>query len=239
MNGAFDGPLGAFPVDYPYDDPIGVGTFIEVGVLPAEKYLGVEGANHILNLSLEQLGLIDYVPLTVVADQSQYSFVGYPWPVKGIADVVYPRTSTTNEARQAISRSSWSFVNDGASPVISFGSVPASAGDVLDVGLLRPASTIIKTSGAWGDSTTGLVYEDDECLYDAKTVIAQARPIALERLAQMYQPGTKERASYEVQAEMASVGGAIARFYGSFRGNGRQRVGASGNGRSWSKSWSP
>lgn len=240
MNGQFEGTYGAVMVDRSYETgALPVGTAFELGVLPARSYLGVTGAHDCINLGLRMLSLIDYVSVTIVADQSEYPFIGYPWPIKGIHSVVYSRTSTTNELRYDVPRGSWSFVQNAESPVLSFGSVPASAGQVVEVGVLRPAHTRIKRNGAWADSTVGLALEDDETLYDAQTVVNVARPIALQRLAQRFPRGSKERMDLEAEADIGEVRGAIARFYGSFRGDGRQSAMTGGGSRSWGKSWTP
>lgn len=232
VNGAFDGPLGALTADYPYAAALQVGTFFEVAVLPAAKYQGTEGANHIINLALEELPVVDYVSITVTATDgvvdTQYSLAGYPWPIKSVEAVAYDRQLPASERRREMPRGQWAFVNDGESPILSFHSAPGNSGDTIEVRLHRPANTRIKSSGSWGDSTTGLSLEDDACLYDAATVVRQARPIALQRMALLHRRGSKERDDLLGEAAEERATAALSRFYGRFRGNGAQRIGAIG-----------
>lgn len=238
VDGALDGSLGSLLVDRPYAAPLAVGTAFCVAVLPGAKYQGAEGLVHILNLALEQLPVIDVVQMTAVANQTEYSLTGYSWPIKRVNRVFYPRTSTTGERRREVSRGYWGFTNDADAPALSFASLPFSAGDTFEIELLRPANTWIKSGGTWGDST-GLAAEADEALYDPKTVVAQARPIALQRMALLHPRGSKERMQLEDEAEAAQTTAALARWFGGFRGSGVQSVGASGGSRGWSKQWTP
>lgn len=232
VNGSFDGPLGALVVDRPYAAPLAEATVFEVSVLPGEKYQGIEGLRPIINLALEELPVIDLVSITItstggVAD-TQYSLASYAWPIKAVGRVFYPRTSTTSERRREIPRGQWELVLNAHEPILSFTSLPASVGQAVEVELHRPADTWIKTGGTWGSSTTGLVLDADQCLYDAATVVRQARPIALQRLALVHERGSKARERLEEEAAEARVTAALSRLYGRYRGNGAQRIGAIG-----------
>jgi len=240
VNGGWDGPVGSLMVDYPYDAALTAGTGFELSVLPAEAYQGLSGLNDLINLGLEQLPVIDKVSVTVTATSSvtdtQYDLSGYAWPIKSVRAVYYSRTSTTSDSR-LMAPHTWVFDQDAESPMLSFvGGPPASVGDAFEVEVLRPANTRIRQSGAWGDATTGMTADDDECLYDALTVVNMARPIALERLAHLYPRGSKERMQIEGEAEGAHVTAAFSKFYGGFRSNGVQKVGAgSGSQRFWDR----
>lgn len=225
MNGTFDGAYGAIMNDRGYDAPLAVGRTFEVSVLPAVAYLGVSGANDIINEALESLTVLDYLPITVVEGQTQYSLAGYNWPIKSIDAVVYSRTNTTGYPREEMPKC-WTFDQDAEAPVLSFWSLPDTVGNTIELRVHRPANTRIKTNGAWADSSTGLSYDDDECLYDAATVVAKARPIAYERLALRYPEGSPERTALDGRAEQADIKAATQRWYASFRGDGRQKAGA-------------
>jgi hypothetical protein len=232
VDGTFDGPYGSLVVDRGYGAPLVVGTVFELSVLPALAWQGASGLNDIINLGLETLTVIDYASITVTAETdgrptTEYDFSAYPWPVKAVEAVIYPRLSTTAEARCEMPKT-WTFQNDAELPVLSFDSLPAKVGDVIEVRLRRPATTRIKTGGAWGDSTDGLVLDTDACLYDAATVVAAARPIALDRLALLQERGSKTWMSLKGEADQERTAAAAARFGASFRGNGYRKVGATG-----------
>lgn len=230
VSGAFDGPIGAVVADQPFGSgALPGGTVFEISVLPGNKYQGAEGLNHIIFLALEQLPVIDYVPITVTSEAggivTNYSLGDYPWPIKRVEAVIYPRTSTTLEPRREMPRC-WDFDQDGELPVLSFTSLPANTGDVIEVKLLRPAHTWIQSGGSWGDSTVGLVEENDECLYDPLTVVEVARPIALERMALLAERGSKLWSSLKSEAAAEEIDGRLARFYSRFKGSGAQKAGA-------------
>jgi hypothetical protein len=236
VSASYDGPIGAATTDYPYDSgALASATQFELAVMPAEKYLGCEGANHCLNLALETLPVVDFVPLTLTAtggvSDTQYGFDSYPYPVRGIESVVYPRTLTASESRRVVAPGSYGFYRDGEQAVLSFSSLPGNVGDVVEVGLLRPATTWIKSGGVWASSTTGLAAESDCCAYDALTVVNAARPIALEAMALMTERGSKERADLLAEAERAGVTAAVSRWYQSFgRGARVQSARTTGGG---------
>lgn len=222
-NGAFDGSLGALAMDYPYSAALEAGTAYEIAVLPAKSYQGVTGLNDAINEALEELPVVDVVQVTTVADQVVYSLAGYPWPVKSVTRLFYPRTSTSDERRREAPKT-WEFIPDAENPTLQFTSVPFNAGDVFEVELLRPATSRIRTSGVWGDSTVGLVNESDQALYDAATVVREARPIALRYMALMFALGSKERERITLDAEGDEARAALSRFYNRFRGSGAIRV---------------
>lgn len=229
MNGELEGAYGAFRVDRPYEaGPLATGTPFELATMPAQDYQGVTGLNTIINLALRGLPLIDFVQVTVTASGSQtvtqISLAGYPWPIKSVEAVMYPRTSTTTEARREMPKT-WTFDQDAELPMLSFnGGLPARVGDVIEVKLTRPANTRIKRNGVWSDSRVGLALETDETLYDAATVVAAARPIALQRLALRHERGSKTRAQIEDEADRDLTAATMARFHKSFRGDGIMRV---------------
>lgn len=233
INGAFDGPLGAVYVDTAYaSGPLAAGTAFEIGVMPAEEYQGLSGLNEAINLSLEELPVIDYVSITVTATggvtDTEYSFINLSWPVKSVLEVIYPRTSVTTERRRIMPRGVWDYDLDAESPVLSFRRGPANVGETIEAKVLRPASTRIRQAGVWGNVTTGMTSDDDETLYDVSTVVKQALPIALERMAHKFERGSKEWMAAKGEADTASTAAAVSKFFGRLRGSGVQRVGAIG-----------
>lgn len=229
VNGSWDGPLGALVVDYPFDASLDVGTTFEVAVLPGLPYLGVTGWREIINEGLETLPLLDVFPITVTTSSglltTEYSLAGYSWPIKGVEAVYYPRTNASTQRRIEMPKC-WDFNQDGEAPILSFRSLPAGVGDEIEVGVLRPAHTRIRQSGAWGNVTTGLVNDSDQALYDAVSVVNASRPIALQRWALRYERGSKERASLEGEAADDAVKAMYSKFYGGFKRSGAQRAGA-------------
>lgn len=232
QRGAADNPLGALVMDAPFDDALVAGTAFEISVLPAESYLGATGQHSALDEALESLPVLDFVSVTAVTDQSEYDFTGYPWPIKSISSVVYPRTSTTNERRRSLHSGAWNLVQDTSSTVLSFiGGVPFTAGDVFEVGLLRPANTWIKTAGVWASSSGGLTTDEDSALYDVRTVCNAAYPVALDYLA-MVTTDPKERQRLDQRAAEGHDLASISKWFGRFgSGPKAQRVGATGGGR--------
>jgi hypothetical protein len=228
MGGSFDGPLGALSLDRPYDTPLAAGSLFEVAVLPAQKYLGSDGANHCINLALEQLPVPDYLPFTVTATggvtDSQYAIPAPLWPVRDVDAVVYRRTSTISEPRQEVATPSYEVVRDADQVILSFWSVPGNVGDVLEIKVQRPAVSWIRHDGVWGDAVAGLASEDDACLYGVNEVVAAARPIALQRLSLLAEAGSPERALLVAESEAEYNRAALARWYAGFRGDGRQKA---------------
>jgi hypothetical protein len=225
VGGTYDGTLGALVVDRPFDAALAVGTHVELGVLPASRYLGQAGFREVINLALEELTVIDRVSITATAQTIEYSLANYPWPIKGVGKLYDPRTSTTDRLRET--SQPWSFTNDAESPLLTLNSAYA-AGDVFILELHRPASTRIRQGGAWGDSLDGLVDDSDEALYDVATLVKQVRPIALRRLAKMHAVGSPERADLLGEADNEQTKAALSRFFNRFKGNGAIKVGAVG-----------
>lgn len=232
INGGYEGTNGVLTVDYPFDAALEVGDTFMVAVLPMAPYQGMTGLREIVNEALELLPVIDFVSLTVTADddgvkETQYSLAGYPWPVRSVRAVYYPRTSTTTERRREMPKC-WAFEQNAESPVLAFRSLPADVGQAVEIQVVRPAHTRICQAGIWGDSLTGLVDPDDGALYDPLTVLKQARPIALRRMALLYPPDSKERMKLESQADGEEFAAAVSRFFGGFRANGAQKVRGTG-----------
>lgn len=231
LSGAYEGSRGIVALDDVYDDPLPVGTIFELSVLPADPWAGADGLNDIINEALESLPVLDWQPLTVVAGQTEYSMANFAtYPLKGIQAVAYARTSTTNQRRREMPRGAWSFDQDGESPMLSFWEMPANPGDVIEVGLLRPAKSRIRVGSTWGNSTVGLTSDTDQALYDAATVAAAALPIAKERLARLGAVGSEERAELLAEAFEDRINANFSKFYARFRGSGAQKAGA-GRGR--------
>jgi hypothetical protein len=225
VSGTYDGALGSLIVDNPFAAPLAVGTHVELGVLPAVRYLGQAGFRQIINLALEELSVIDRVSFTATANTIEYSLANYPWPIKGVSKLYDPRTSTTDRLRET--SQPWSFTNDAESPLLTLNSAYA-AGDVFILELLRPASTRIRQGGAWGDSLDGLVDDTDEALYDVSTLAKQARPIALRRLAKLHDAGSQERAELLGEADNEQTKAALSRFLNRFKNGRGIKVGAVG-----------
>lgn len=227
VDGGFEGQSGAFTTDDYYASLVDTGTRFEISELPAEEYLGAGGLNDAVNRALAQLPVVDYVSVTAVADQTEYPLTDYPFPIRGVREVVKPRASTTEERRVLLS--GWRFEQDAELPILSLPHA-YDEDDVFEVGLLRAANTWIKSagSGAWADSTTGLAADGDSALYDIETVVQQAMPIALELLAQLHPRGSKERAVIRDEADVAGTAARWSRFFAGFRGSGAQRVGVGG-----------
>lgn len=222
VNGDFDGPLGAFKVDYPYAGILQQGTSFEISVLPAEDYLGVGGLNTAIDLALDTLGVLDHVLLTSDGTR-RLSLAGYQWPIRGVQNVYNTLSATDDSLRSIGTRAS--FVNDAEGPYLQLMGAFAD-GVTVTAELIRPASSWIRQSGGWGPSTTGLTNDSDATVYDATTVVRMAKPIALEYLAQLQPRGSAERNEIMGEARDERATAALVRWHSSFRGTGVQRVGA-------------
>lgn len=223
VDGTFDGPNALFALDAPFDDELEEGDRFEISELPAADYQGLLGANTALDRALDTLPLIDIVSVDAVTDRVEYSLANYSWPVLGIRDVFAPRASTA-DARRAVR--GFRFVNDAESPVLRLPWAYAT-GETFEVELLRPASSWIRQDGTWGEAT-GLTSDGDEALYGVEAVVRAAKPFALEYLAKRFRRGAPERADLLRDAGDARAVAAVGRWFGSYRGDGRQRIGAVG-----------
>ena len=223
MDGAYEGPTGAFQVDYPYAEPLALQTPFELGALPAVTYLGQRGLNEIIALALEQLPVVDLVEISGVTGQLEYSLSSLPWPIKRIEGVYDSRASAQDPRRRSMQRAELLLDAESPTLVLSHG---FTTGSTFWLKVTRGAHTRIKQAGTWGDSVAGPVDDSDCVLYEPRTVVAQAKPIALRQLAAAFPIDSKERAKLEGEADVLDWAAKLSRFHNSFRGSGAQRAGA-------------
>jgi hypothetical protein len=233
VGGGFEGPAGALVVDYPFDAALASGVTFELSALPAVTYLGLRGMNVLLNRALEELPLVDKLPIAAVTAQREYSLASYDWPIKAIRDVYEPRLVATDPLVRA--PRGWRLVLDGEAPTLVL-DTSYTTGDTFYIEVTRPASTRIRASGAWGDTSSGLSADTDEALYDAKTVVNMALGPAKRTLALSLPASDPARGPMLAEAEVAAQRAIVARFYNGFRGDGAQRSGVRSAG-SWSGRW--
>lgn len=228
LEGEFDAGDGSWLVDRPFSAPLEDGTTIELmNSLPAVRYGTVDGFREAINLAIEQLPLPDKVSVTIVDGQERYGLTGYPWPIKGVGDVYEPRADADDPYDRTMQGAV--LERDGEAVTLALtGGFSTGTAPTFDIALIRPANTWIRSSGTWADSLVGLQDDADEAVYDVRTVVLKAVPIVLARMANLRPRGSAERAELLAEAERAGVTGALARWYGSLRGDGRQRVGATG-----------
>lgn len=222
LAGGYEGPAGALVVDYPFDAPLAAGVTFELSALPARTYLGLRGMHVYLNRALEALPLIDRLPIPAVTAQREYPLIDYSWPIKAIRDVYEPRSVATDPLVRA--PRTWRFVNDGESPTLILGD-SYTTGDTFYVEVTRPASTRIRSAGAWGDTAAGLSADTDQALYDAKTVVNLALGPAKRGLALTLPDDNPNKPHLLAEAEADLARAAVARFYNGVRDNGAQRSG--------------
>ena len=222
VDGAFDGPNGALRVDAAFTAALAADTTFEIAVVPAVRCLGIGGTNEAINWSLETLPIVDVVP--VVSDGTRRVTVSqYTWPVKGVQGVYRP--ISVSDERLCLTSQRATFVNDAESPYVQL-DCAVTSGTTFYLGLLRPASTRIQQNDVWGDSTSGLVNDSDAALYDEATVVTQARPEALRRMAMTHPRGSAQRNDILAEAEDAMRRAALSKWYGRFRESTALRVGA-------------
>lgn len=222
VRGTLDGPNGALYVDGSYSAPLEEGTPFAVSVLPRTRCQGAGDLVEAINWTLETLPLFDDVEIDADDDTTDY-LLDYPWTIRRVEAVSYPRSSSSERLRWR--PRDWSFDLDAESPMLRL-RISYSSGQEFSVRLRRTANTRIEQSGVWGDSSTGLVNDSDRCLYDARTVVTMARPEALRRYARLFPRGSDERAELEGEALVEEQRAMLTRFHAGFRGNGAQSAGA-------------
>lgn len=223
LEGQYEGGFGSLLLDAQFTDPLASGTTIELcKTLPAVNHGTIPGLLDVINLALEELPVLDQI--TVVSDGTQrISLVNYPWPIKRLAEVYEPTTDA--DERLCPTSKTWKLVNDADTPYVQL-SCAFTVNDVITLDIHRPANTWIRSSGVWGDSQTGLSSDADEALYDVATVVRQAMPHALRRMARLFPQTAPERKDLLGQAEDHEAKSVLTRFFGQFRGTGAQSAGA-------------
>lgn len=227
---SYEGPLGSLLVSSPFAAVLAIGSEVELSSpLPAKRHLNRIGLNDLVNEALRALPVIHRVALVATSESTTgqaaatYRLDSLPFPVRGVTEVYGPVSTANGLPRPTGQR--WSFRQDAHAPTLELTS-PFAVGKTFWVDLVRPADTWIKSGAAWGDSTVGLSGDSDLALYDVDTVVNQAKPLAYERLANLFPPDSKERAEYLLLARDAHRVANWSRFYSSFRRQGGMRVGA-------------
>lgn len=229
----FVGSLGMLAVGRRFAQPLAAGSEVELsGSLPARQYGDWPCLNDCINEALGSLPIHLVVAVQAVSGQARYPLSALPRQFRrpDALEVLYPTPSLSEESvvhARRVRRTSWSIVYDGEAPYLDlvhgFGT-----GQTFSVVMRRPASTWIKSGGAWGASSVGLTDDTDEAVYDAETVVNVALPIAIERLEGYYRERADqaEADAWAARRATAGLGSVAARFYAGHRGDGIQRVGA-------------
>jgi hypothetical protein len=132
-----------------------------LGAIPAVQGLAEPGWREILNACLKDIPLMRRLPIIPINGQLTYSINNsYPW-LETSDQVAYLEDALINTDVPTYSPRLRDVRVDAES--ITFTLWTGYAGNELPhLVVFQPASTRIKTAGAWADSTVGLVSDDDE-----------------------------------------------------------------------------
>ncbi len=164
---------------------------------------GIQGIREAINRALEHCYRIRRITFTATADGvTHYDLSQYPWLTQD--DQIGPIYAPTTDAN--INPSIWpggAWIRpNAAAPVLEIGQAIAS-GETFSLDVAQPAHTYIKSGGEWGDSTVGLVDDDDEALIEVVLLVQVALAFAFEILGGTVstdeRTGWIERAEYQKQ----------------------------------------
>lgn len=160
--------------------------------LPATDQDDARGLHSCINEALQSCWLIDRLSFTGAVNDHNYSLTSYPWlrRPEQIGQLYGPVTDATLDNPPP-----WGggvrLRLDGEAPLLEIaGSFAATDTFYLDV--LRPANTRIKSTGAWGESTAGLVSDSDEALIDDQLLTEVALAYAYTALADLGGPSEQD-----------------------------------------------
>jgi hypothetical protein len=169
----YSAPTGSWTVDPAWTIVPSAGDIVELtGLFPVTPQVGSDNSYlTILNADLRQIVAPDRISLAITTSQEYYLLAQAAWldreerlgavwepgPTGGLpipADWRRPRLRL-----------------DAELPVLELAVPFAAAAGILFLDVLRPADTWIKSAGAWGESTVGLVSETDEARPSIEDVV--------------------------------------------------------------------
>lgn len=181
---------------FPAVVPSGVDVEIHK-LLPPLRHDGMQGLRGCLNSALAELWTYARLTIAGVNGQPAYDLsTANDWLDPGAINELYgpPLASTLNPQAwpgyETIQNSE--SIQVGVSPTFS-------TGDAATVGVFRPADTWIKSGGVWGSSTSGLVNDTDEQLFNPDILVYVALVHAYHALSTQ---GEASERGYYRQLEM-------------------------------------
>lgn len=195
----------------------------------ADNSTGVQGLREMINRALAHCYRIRRITFTADTDNAtHYDLSQYPWLTQD--DQIGPVYGPVSDAAQnpAVWPGGAWIRQDAANPQLEIGQSFA-VGETFSLDVAQPADTYIRSGGEWGDSTVGLIDDDDEALIEPKLLIQVALAFAFEVLA-----GTvnmEERTSWIERAEYQKQ--RAARLNGVFG----QRLSGASNVPTWNSQY--
>lgn len=213
--GGLAATTGTLTVDAAFGAAVGNGTVFELSPrLPAvhesaasvgnAPYASLQGC---LNEALKHLLVPDdQLSLALVTQQRDYSLAAWPW-LDRAARLVDVRALDALGTTYVPTHHQWEVREGGRGATLHFRQpFRFSSGSYsLRLDVLRPADTLIRVGGSWGDSTVGLVSESDECAVEEKDLTIVALAFAYRALRDRSSGATKAwyAGLYEEQVRMA------------------------------------
>jgi hypothetical protein len=172
--GQFTNSTGTLLLARPFSGTVESGTVVELCFrLPAIAADGVSGIRECLNQALRVLPIPDRLTFTASdANQLHYDTDDYPWLLRGerLGAVYQVPSAATDNPSPWPGAISWRA--DASAPQLEL-RYPFNVGDTFQVLVARPAATWIRSGGTFGESTVGLV-DDDDAVYLEPTIVIEA-----------------------------------------------------------------
>jgi hypothetical protein len=228
----FDGTNGILYTAGLFTAAPAVGQEIEYHArLPRMRHFGEPGVREVINEALARLWFEDEL---IYAGTASTSYPAPSWLTSNRQLVgIKEGGDTSGGVNPAFSANTATVIHDSGGTVVQLGS-PISG--PFRIVVRRPQKTWIKTGGTWGDSTAGLVEDDDETLADAEAllVVSTWRAYrALSRRSPDFEIGPWRQEELLWEAKSAAF-----LQWGIESTTARLGTGASARP-SWSKGWQP
>lgn len=155
---------GALTVSAAFSEAVKSGVDVEIHtMLPPTTRNRVLGLRECLNLALAECWFPQRLPITGVAGSPSYSLSAYAeWLEADMVDELYG---------PALDSTLTPFPWPGFGPLANAEALTLQVSPTFAAGaaalaeITRPGDTYVRTGGVWATSTTGLVFDTDECLF--------------------------------------------------------------------------
>lgn len=171
--------------------------------LPVLDADGLPGLHSCLNRALRTLRIPDRISIAGVSNQYRYDLSAYPWLVHE-AQLAGTWDREEVSGMDPYGLPGWSRLRFDAQIPYLIIDTPVPTGSTFYVDVYRPASTWIKVSSTWANSTAGLVNESDEANVSIDRLVLVAAYFAAEALA-MKDPRGQEAFWLAKQQEYAQA----------------------------------
>jgi hypothetical protein len=173
---------GELQVAPAFSAQIASGVEIEIHrLLPPRDDDGWSGLDSLINTALRELWTTDRLAVTGVQGQASYSLAAWEEWLDPQAVLEF-RGQAAAAGLNAFPAGSFDSIRDADALTLAI-SPTLATGDAATLEVFRPGDTWIKVGATWALSTTGLVNETDECLFQPDLVVQVALVHAYESLA--------------------------------------------------------